>query len=255
MHLVSPRLQAAARYLSWADPPYKWKLARTVCPLCGPSLFISLKPSDPVRAAFLTRCLSCKANAVGLSLIPVIQERVSESDHAYELSTYGATLTYLNRRYGKVTTSEYMPDEERGKVVNGVLNQDVQRLTFPDNTFDLITSNAVMEHVPDDIQGFRESLRTLKPGGALIFSVPLYDTPLSIRMAELRDGRLHWLETPEYHDSRFGGPKSAPAFWRHSFHDIIDRVKAAGFKDVHLVDVMVTPSQGLPTKVVYAAKN
>jgi len=252
MALSSNRIRSATRYLSWADPVYKWKFSRGRCPACNAGLFISLKRSD-----FMTRCLSCKANVVNISLIPVIKKHFGESSknaHAYELSTYGSTLNFLNDNFGQVTVSEYMPDEERGALVEGVQNQDVQSLTFPDNTFDLVTSNSVLEHVPHDIKAYSECLRTLKPGGAMIFSVPLYDTPNTVKMAELTADGIKFLQEPEYHDSRLGGPKSALTFWRHSFRDICERVKEAGFSRVELVDVIIAPSQGLPTKVVYAIK-
>jgi len=248
-----PRVRSAIRYLSWSDPVYKWKLSRATCPSCGARLFISLKPSD-----FLTRCLSCRANAVNLALIPVIESDFGPSArvaHAYELSTFGATHDYLHQRFEQVTVSEYMPGEVKGAVFNGVLNQDVQDLTFADDSFDLITSNQVMEHVPDDIQGFRECWRTLKPRGRLIFTVPLYDTPHTIRMAEVTPDGIRLLQEPEYHDSRLGGPRSALTFWRHSCHDICDRLRAAGFQTAKLVDVMIAPSQRFPTRVVHAAKD
>lgn len=251
--MLLPRVRSIIRYLSWSDPVYKWKLSSANCPGCGGRFFISLKRSD-----FLTRCLSCRANAVNLSLIPVIEKGFGASArlaHAYELSTFGATHDYLRSNFGDVTTSEYMPGEVKGAVTNGVLNQDIQELTFADESFDLITSNQVMEHVPDDIQGYRECLRTLKPGGRLVFTVPLYDTPHTIQMTEVTAEGLHFLQEPEYHDSRLGGPRSALAFWRHSWHDICDRLKTAGFPTAELVDVIIAPSQGLPTRVVHAIKN
>lgn len=251
--VLLPRVRSAIRYLSWSDPVYKWKLSRACCPACGGRLFISLKRSD-----HLTRCLSCKANAINLSLIPIIARDfgpTAGAAHAYELSTFGATHDYLRKTFGRVTVSEYMPGEVKGAVIDGVLNQDVQELTFANDSFDLITSNQVMEHVPDDIKGFQECLRTLKPRGWLIFTVPLYDTSHTIKMAEVTANGIHFLEEPEYHDSRLGGPRSALVFWRHSCHDICDRLKGAGFNAVELVDVTIAPSQGLPTRVVHAVKS
>lgn len=248
-----PRVRSAIRYLSSADPIHQWKLSHGRCPACGGRLFISLKPSD-----LLTRCLSCGATAINLSLIPVIEREFGGSRgvaHAYELSTYGATHDYLRSNFGQFTASEYMPGEVNGAAIKGVLNEDIQNLTFADVSFDLITSNQVMEHVPDDIKGFQECLRTLKPGGRLLFTVPLYDTAHTIKMAEVTRAGINFLQEPEYHGSRLGGPKSALVFWRHSFRDICDRVRAAGFHTVDLVDVMIAPSQGLPTKVVRAIKN
>lgn len=248
-----PRARTAIKYLSRADPIYKWNLAHGRCPACAGRLFVSLKRSD-----FLTRCLSCGANTVNLSVISVIEKEfgaLTGIAHAYELSTYGATHDYLRKNFRQFTDSEFMPGEVKGAVIKGVRNEDIQDLTFADNSFDLITSNQVMEHVPDDIKGFQECLRTLKPGGRLIFTVPLYDTPHSIKMAEVTSAGINFLQEPEYHDSRLAGPGSAVVFWQHSFHDICDRLRAAGFNTVELVEVIIAPSQGLPTKVAYAVKN
>ena len=47
-----------------------------------------------------------------------------------------------------------------------------EKLPFAADTFDLILSNEVLEHVQDDAQAVREILRTLRPGGRLVLFVP-----------------------------------------------------------------------------------
>jgi SAM-dependent methyltransferase len=47
-----------------------------------------------------------------------------------------------------------------------------EHLPFPANTFDLILSHEVLEHVQDDTQAVREIIRTLRPGGRLMLFVP-----------------------------------------------------------------------------------
>jgi SAM-dependent methyltransferase len=256
--ISTKRLGAAARYLSFASPPWRWAASRSRCPLCGPAVLVSLGPS-----AHMTRCTSCRATVTNLALIPVIERHLERlatgggerrETAAYELSTYGSTLAFLRRACGTVTTSEYEPGRELGAVHAGVLNQDVQRLTFAPGSFDVVTSNQVFEHVPDDLLAFAECRRVLRPGGALIFSVPLYDTPASARLARLEGGRIEWLGTPEHHDSRIGGPRSAPVFWRHSRRDIAGRVAAAGFRDVELIQVLLAPCQRRPAEVLYAVR-
>lgn len=142
-----------------------------------------------------------------------------------------------------------------GVLVDGVMNQDVQNTSFVDDSLDLVTSNQVFEHVEDDLRGFGECHRILKPGGALICSFPLYDLPATQQLARLQNGQVEHLAPPEYHDSRRGGPGSALCFWRHSFHDIIERVDSVGFasKLVH-VHVRLPADARDPTLVVYALK-
>lgn len=209
----------------------------------------------------MTRCLKCRGTVTNLSLIPVITSHTGVSPggtrrelSVYELSSYGSTLAFLRRAFTDVTESEYFPGRPLGTPYAGILNQDVQNLTFPDARFDLVTSNQVFEHVPDDRRAYAECARVLRPGGALIFSVPLYPTRETIQLARVAGGDIQWLGQPEYHDSRTDGPRSAPVFWRHSQNDICARVATAGFRDVRLVDVTVAACQRVPAQVVYAVK-
>lgn len=247
------RLSTFANYLRRADPIYRWKFSKDECPRCGNSIFVALQ-KDP----FMTRCLKCRANVTNLSLIPVIKNHFRENykeKRAYELSTYGSTLDWLRMYFEQVYTSEYFPGRTRGEIVKDIQNEDIQNLTFEDESFDVITSNQVFEHVPDDVKGYAECYRVLRRGGSLIFSVPLYDIHETEQVAYLNNlGEVEFFHEPEYHDSRLEGAKSAPVFWHHSLNDIADRVKLVGFHRVELIDVIITSIQYIPSKVVYGIK-
>jgi SAM-dependent methyltransferase len=251
MTTLIPRMRSAIRYFGWADPFYKWRMSRSSCPSCAGRYFISLRPEP-----FMTRCLKCSSNVTNLSLIPTIKEhqKAKTIESCWEMSTYGATLSYLQRSFHTVVQSEYFQEFASGELVNGVLNQDVQNSSFPDSFFDLITCNQVFEHVPDDLKGYSECFRILKKGGALIFSVPLYDLPSTEMLAELVNGRIIFHAEPEYHDSRIAGPNSALTFWRHSVNDICVRVSKVGFR-TKLVRTIIASSQRLPAQVIYAIKD
>ncbi|WP_046768783.1 class I SAM-dependent methyltransferase [Jiangella alkaliphila] len=45
---------------------------------------------------------------------------------------------------------------------------DAEKLPFPDETFDVVVGHAVIHHLPDVEQAFREMLRVLKPGGRVV---------------------------------------------------------------------------------------
>ena len=220
------RYKAAFAYLRNAAPFYQWRIIRTPCPLCESRYFIALR-HDP----FMTRCLSCKANLVNLSLIPVIKQHLQTHNvtDVWEMSTYGATLQFLQHSVANVSATEYDERYESGRVVDGVLYQDAQNTSFADGSLDLITSNQVFEHVEDDLRGFAECYRVLRPGGALILSVPLYDIPATQQLVDRENGELVFLCEPEYHGSRVSGPNSVLTFWRHSIHDICARIARCGF--------------------------
>ncbi len=51
-----------------------------------------------------------------------------------------------------------------------MVRMDVTDLKFGDSQFDFIFCISVMQYVKDDLQGFREMCRVLKPGGRLLFA-------------------------------------------------------------------------------------
>jgi ubiquinone/menaquinone biosynthesis C-methylase UbiE len=169
------------------------------------------------------------------------------------MSTYGATLQFLKGNFSKTYESEYFPGVPSGEMVDGVLSQDCTKTSFGDASLDLVTSNQVLEHVPNFQAALTEVLRVLRPGGAFIFSVPLYnDKTRQIAKLDLTQ-KVVFFGKPEFHDSRIGGPKSAPVFWRHGTQDIIEIIETSGF-ETELVDIWVTDVQRQPMSVIYARK-
>ncbi len=73
--------------------------------------------------------------------------------------------------------SEYHSDVAPGTTWQGIRCEDAQGLTWPDACFDPVTHTEVFEHVPDDARGFLELRRVLRPGGKMLFTVPLFDAP------------------------------------------------------------------------------
>ncbi len=75
---------------------------------------------------------------------------------------------------GNVTGLEY--DREHAREARGrsprIVNAAGEFLPFADETFDLILSHEVIEHVQDDRAAVREMLRVLKPGGRIALFCP-----------------------------------------------------------------------------------
>lgn len=68
-------------------------------------------------------------------------------------------------------------------------------LPFPDQTFDLILSHEVLEHVEDDRKAVTEMLRALKPGGRMVIFVPNRGYPFETHGIYWR-GRYHFGNIP-----------------------------------------------------------
>ena len=102
----------------------------------------------------------------------------------------------MKKNVSNLSTSEFFPNHKLGKYVDGIRNEDVQKLSFADKEFDLVTSNQVFEHVPDDIKGFKEVNRVLKNGGFFIFGILLYNIPKTLQRAYIKDGKIFHIELP-----------------------------------------------------------
>jgi SAM-dependent methyltransferase len=200
------------------------------CPLCGVTLIVRLQDRD-----IGVRCLRCGASVIAAAVMDALKRRVPDlpARHVYELSSRGALCRYLRRHAGRLTVSEYFEDVAPGASRDGVPCQDVQALTWGPDSFDLCTSTEVFEHVADDARGFREILRVLKPGGWLIFTVPMHDRPVTRERARSMDGHIEYLEPPEYHGDQLRGEQRVLAF-RDYGRDIDERLNLAGFSEVRI---------------------
>ncbi|HEX4440436.1 MAG TPA: methyltransferase domain-containing protein [Thermoanaerobaculia bacterium] len=85
----------------------------------------------------------------------------------------------------------------------GATNQNLERLTFADASFDVVVTSDVMEHVRRDDLAHREIRRVLRPGGFYVFTVPHFrdrETLVRVRVADPLDPSKDVDELPrEYH--------------------------------------------------------
>lgn len=206
--------------------PRELKLLKLRCCLCGCSRLIRLYQGDSG-----IRCPRCFGGTTAMSLALVLEQELPAApiNRVYELSSSGPFFRYLKRKFPSVTGSEYWPDVAPGEWKGGYQCQNVEDLTYADASFDLVTSSEVFEHVVDDRQGFREVHRVLTSNGVLVFSVPIALQKQTLERAMLKDGVLHHLEKPEYHDDELRGRKKVLAF-RSYGADIVDRLLEAGFR-------------------------
>jgi len=98
---------------------------------------------------------------------------------------------------GQVTGLEY--DESRAREAHeraaNITCAAGEELPFPDETFDLILSHEVLEHVRNDRQAVSEMVRVLRPGGRMVIFVPNRGYPFETHGVYWK-GRYHFGNIP-----------------------------------------------------------
>lgn len=148
-------------------------------------------------------CSYCRSIPRNRALIRTIQLFAPEykAMHLHESSPGNQSSQHLKRNCKNYSDSQFYPDVTPGTVYKGFRCENLEQLTFADNTFDLFITSDVFEHVMDPESAFREIARVLRPGGMHIFTMPWYpELSVTRRRAALGDnGKIVHLEKPIYH--------------------------------------------------------
>jgi SAM-dependent methyltransferase len=116
---------------------------------------------------------------------------------------------FLSRYSSAYSDSQFFEDAAPGTRVGGVRNENLEKMTFDDNTFDLFITQDVFEHVLNPQVAAKEILRVLKPGGAHIFTTPKHRTiEMSRTRVERVEGKIEDLFVPEFHGNPVGDGRS-----------------------------------------------
>ena len=153
-------------------------LREATCRYCG----ASIRNSDTART-IVWKVLKRKA-----SLVESIQElrqykilSTSSRGNIHEILKCSANYSF----------GEYFDDVQIGQNKNGVLCIDLRNIPFANDTFDLIISEDVLEHVQDVRTAFAEINRVLKMGGHHIFTVPVHENRKTLDRTPLPNKVYH----------------------------------------------------------------
>jgi SAM-dependent methyltransferase len=176
------------------------------------------------------QCDNCGSIPRERALMFVIEkffpEWKSMTIHETSPSPRGTSLR-LSKESHHYIASQYYPHAPFGWEHDGFRNEDLEALTFEDQSLDLHVSQDVMEHILDPRRAFQEIARTLKPGGAHVFTTPLVNKnkPTEWRVRRKSDGTIeHLVSPPEYHDNPISPEGSLVAVhWGYDIADFIFR--------------------------------
>jgi SAM-dependent methyltransferase len=245
------QLQKAKRFLfhlSYLARAFARGSALARCPYCGLSVFVRFREDSGLQ------CIICYAGIVQGSLGWALHDLIGSlgSDDVCELSARGALANFLRRTARSVAASEYHEGVQPGSVHEGIRCEDVQRLTYADASFDLVTHTEVLEHVPDDRLAFKELLRVLRPGGTMVFTIPMHGGLSTVERARIRDGAVDHLLEPVYHLDSLRG-EGILAF-RDYGDDVLERLQRAGFVDARIVRLRNRAPWGELRPVIFACR-
>lgn len=170
-----------------------WRLGRCRC--CERiTIFVAHKN----KSSEFRVCLFCSANERYELLAEEIRHRYGsqlQRMDVLELDPRSPLKTILSRARS-YTRTFYEPGKPP-KCKDGAICEDITDLRFHDDSFDLIVSSEVLEHVPRLDKAFSETARVLRLGGAHLFTVP--PRARTRKRAEIADGEIIHIEPPEYH--------------------------------------------------------
>lgn len=123
----------------------------------------------------------------------------------------------LSNECAKYQATHYFPTHNLGEIVKGFRNENLQNQTFPDESFDVVITQDVFEHLPDPELAIKEIARTLKKGGVFIATIPLVNKfNKTEQWAKLVEGKVQFLYEPDYHGNPIDTDGS-PVFWHFGF--------------------------------------
>jgi SAM-dependent methyltransferase len=139
--------------------------------------------------------------------------------HVFECARRGARVVALDFAADEVVqtrdtlTAMVESAEIPADSFEGVVRGDAHRLPFLDDTFDVVITSEVLEHIQDDVAAIAEMVRVLKPGGRFAGTVPSWWPEV-----------VNWRLSDEYH-----APKSVGGHVRiYSGTELRAKLAAAG---------------------------
>jgi SAM-dependent methyltransferase len=230
------------------------------CAVCGSGSGFRIawsgrKPPDSLRESL--GCVNCGSNARHRAAATAMLRELESTPRPRIYLTEQASPLFiaLRRRFPGLEGSEFQPSLAKRLKLSGwlwrqrvfawVRHRDATDLDFADASMDAILCLDVLEHVPDFRAALREFARVLRPGGALLLTVPWHWTNADSReIARMRpDGGIDFLrQPPEYHGDPLGG---GVLCFHHFGWDLLDAMREAGFAEAAALRVS-DPERGLP---------
>lgn len=204
-------------------------------PLTG----LAIQPSHPEmseswREGLVANGLSSRVRGVMLCIEQAIAQHELVSPRIYAAEAVTAFALKMRGLFPRFVGSEFTTSPEMSEWLYPIPREDLQSLSFRENSFDIVSTNEVLEHVPSIDSALGEILRVLRPGGWHFGTVPfLYLSEQGeVRTRMEPDGSLIHCMEPQYH----GDPmhESGALVFELPAWDLLERARAIGFSDAFM---------------------
>jgi SAM-dependent methyltransferase len=183
---------------------------RGTCPICEkPVRFYATGPWYRDQLV----CGSCWSIPRERALICVLQMLYPTWGELsiHESSPGGKSSAKIKAQCPSYTESQFDRSIPFGTMhpIRGYRSEDLENQTFQNETFDIVITQDVFEHLFQPDKAIQEIARTLRPGGAHIMTVPIVNkSKPTCRRAGLENGKItHYLEA-QYHSNPIGSEGS-----------------------------------------------
>jgi SAM-dependent methyltransferase len=186
------------------------------CPVCEKS--VTFSANGPYFRRTL-KCSNCGCEPRHRAFMHILKQyfpdwenlRLHESSPGWD--PVSTLLVTKNKHY---IASQYDPNVPSGDVVQAprmpcraYRSENLEAQTFADESFDLVVTLDVFEHIFHPDLAIREIARTLKPGGATLMTVPIVQRlRRSQRRAALVNGEVKHILPAEFHGNPISGEGS-----------------------------------------------
>lgn len=188
--------------------------------------------------------ISSRVRGVMRCIEMFVEEQTLLSPRIYAAEGLTHFALRLRGLYPRFVGSEFTTDRQRKEWMYPIPCEDLQQLSLPSNSFDVVSTNEVLEHVPSIDRALAEIFRVIRPGGWHFGTVPFrfMDERGQRRAMIDRSGKTLHLMEPEYHGDPMN--EGGVLVFELPGWDLIERARNAGFCDVFM-KFMVSSTYGV----------
>lgn len=193
--------------------PFYWG-NKVECPICGGHFrkFLPYGYGEAMDNRLCPKCLSLERHRL---LWLYLKEKTGFFTDNLKVLHFAPEQPFL-KRFRALKNLDYTTADIDSPIAD--LNLDITEMNIPDNQYDVLICNHVLEHVDNVDKAFSEIKRVLKPGGWAILMVPINPDVDTFEDPSVTD--------PEERKRLFGQYDHVRQFGR----DYADVLSKAGFK-------------------------